>query len=114
MAGDVPPPEGLPTAYLNTIIAGAVAILIALIVVLSMIVTRLSKYIRLRDDISEDDKEYVKQRNPMEMIRNKAFIGIVVAIFTAVLAKEGLDALFSIGVQQGYAPKQPIAYWYMR
>jgi hypothetical protein len=109
-AGTTPEPDGLPTGYLNTIIAGAVVLLIALIVVLSMIVSRLSKYIRLRDDISEEDKEYVKQRNPMEMIRNKAFIGIVVAVLTMVLAKEGLDSLFDIGVQQGYAPKQPIAY----
>jgi len=109
-AGATPEPEGLPTSYLNAIMAGAVVLLIALIVVLSMIVSKLSKYIRLRDDISEEDKEYVKQRNPMEMIRNKAFIGIVAAVFTAVLAKEGLDALYSIGVQQGYAPKQPIAY----
>jgi len=109
-AGETTEPEGLPSSYLNAIIAGAVVLLVALIIVLSMIVTRLSKYIRLRDDISEEDKEYVKQRNPMEMIRNKAFIGIVAAVFTAVLAKEGLDALYNIGVQQGYAPKQPIAY----
>ena len=108
--GDMPEPEGLPSTYLNAIIAGAVVLLIALIIVLSMIVTRLSKYIRLRDDISEEDKEYVQQRNPMELIRNKAFIGIIAAIFTAVLAKEGLDSLFNIGVQEGYAPKQPIAY----
>ena len=109
-AGATPEPEGLPSSYLNAIIAGAVVLLVALIIVLSMIVTRLSKYISLRDDISEDDKEYVQQRNPMEIIRNKAFIGIVAAVLTAVLAKEGLDGLYNIGVQQGYAPKQPIAY----
>jgi mono/diheme cytochrome c family protein len=105
-----PPPQGLPTAYLNAIIAGAVVLLLALVIVLSLIVSRLSKYIRLRDDISAADKEYVKQRNPMEMIRNKAFIGIVAAIFTAIIAKETLDGLYSIGIQEGYAPKQPIAY----
>jgi mono/diheme cytochrome c family protein len=108
--GEIPEPDGLPSGYLNAIIAGAVALLIALIIVLSMIVIRLSKYIRLRDDISEEDKEYVQQRNPMALIRNKAFIGIVAAIFTAIIAKEGIDSLFNIGVQQGYAPKQPIAY----
>ena len=71
-----PPPEGLPAVYLNAIIVGAVVLLLALVIVLGLIVSRLSKYIRLRDDISEEDKEYVKQRNPMELIRNKAFIGI--------------------------------------
>jgi mono/diheme cytochrome c family protein len=108
--GEAAEPKGLPSAYLNAIIAGAVVLLLALIIVLSLIVSRFSKYLRLRDDISEEDKEYVKQRNPMELIRNKAFIGIVAALFTAIIAKESLDALFNIGVQEGYAPKQPIAY----
>jgi mono/diheme cytochrome c family protein len=103
-------PEGLLSRYLNTIIVGAVVLLLALIVVLFMIVSRYSRYLRLRDDISDDDKEYVQPSNIMGIIRNKAFIGIVVAVFTAVIAKEGLDALYNIGVQQGYAPKQPIAY----
>jgi len=38
------------------------------------------------------------------------FAGIMVAVITAVGAKGAIDNLYSIGVQQGYAPKQPIAY----
>jgi len=105
-----PPPEGLPTSYLNAIIIGTVVLLVLLLVVLFMIVSTLSKYISLKDDISDEDREFVETRNPMALIRNKAFIGIVVAVVTAVGFKAGIDALFNIGVQQGYAPKQPIAY----
>ena len=103
-------PEGVPSSYLNAIIIGAAVILVLLLIVLFMIVSTLSKYLRQRDDLSEEDREFVETRNPMAIIRNKAFIGIVVAILTAVVAKETIDALYHIGVQQGYAPKQPIAY----
>jgi mono/diheme cytochrome c family protein len=110
--GDIPPPppEGLPTIYLNAIIVGAIVLLVLLIVVLFMIVSTLSKYISLREDLSDEDREFVETRNPMAIIRNKAFIGIAVALLTAIVAKGSIDALYSIGVQQGYAPKQPIAY----
>ncbi len=102
--------EELPSSYLNAIIIGAAVILVLLLVVLFMIVSTLSKYLRQRDDLSEEDREFVETRNPMAIIRSKAFIGIVVAVVTAVVAKGTIDALYSIGVQQGYAPKQPIAY----
>jgi mono/diheme cytochrome c family protein len=103
-------PAGIPAAYLNAIIIGGIVLLVALLIILFMIVGALSKYINLRDDVSEEDKEFVSQWNPMTLARNKAFIGIVVAIVTAVVAKGVIDNLYSIGVQQGYAPKQPIAY----
>jgi mono/diheme cytochrome c family protein len=105
-----PEPQGSPNSYLNAIIIGSVILLVLLLVVLFMIVSTLGKYIKLRDDLTDEDRAYIETRNPMAVIRNKAFIGIVVAILTAVVAKETIDALYSIGVQQGYAPKQPIAY----
>ncbi|MEN8248948.1 MAG: c-type cytochrome [Bacteroidota bacterium] len=100
----------LPTKYINAILIGGIILLVLLLIVLFMMVSTLAKYIGQRNDISEEDKAYVEKRNPMEMIRNKAFIGIVVGILTAVIAKETIDTLYHIGVQQGYAPKQPIAY----
>ena len=103
-------PAGIPNTYLNAIIIGGLVILVVLLVILFMIVKTLGKYLSLREDVTEEDKEYVAQWNPMTLARNKAFIGILVAIGTAVVAKGAIDNLYSIGVQQGYAPKQPIAY----
>ena len=103
-------PAGIPNTYLNAIIIGGLVILVVLLVILFMIVKTLGKYLSLREDVTEEDKEYVAQWNPMTLARNKAFIGILVAIGTAVVAKGVIDNLYSIGVQQGYAPKQPIAY----
>jgi mono/diheme cytochrome c family protein len=103
-------PAGLPTSYLNAIIIGAVVMLVLLLIVLILIISTLGKYLRQRDDISDEDKEFIKTKNPLALIRNKAFIGIVAAVLTAVVGKGVIDGLYSIGVQQGYAPKQPIAY----
>jgi len=103
-------PAGIPASYLNAIIIIGVILLAALLIIMFMIVRALSKYIRLRDDIPEDEKEFAEQWNPFSLVRNKAFIGIVLAVVTTVVAKGVIDNLYSIGVQQGYAPKQPIAY----
>lgn len=103
-------PAGIPSIYLNVIIIGAIILLVLLLIVLFMIVSTLGKYIRQRDDIADEDKEFVATRSPMGIIRNKAFIGIVVAIVTAIVFKSVIDGLYNIGVQQGYAPKQPIAF----
>ena len=35
---------------------------------------------------------------------------MVIFVFVAVGLKTGIDGLFTIGVQQGYMPTQPIAY----
>lgn len=102
--------KGLPSAYINAILIGGVILLVLLLVVLFLMVTTLAKYINQRDDISEEDKAYVASRNPMTIIRSRAFIGIVVGVLTAVIAKEAIDTLYHIGIQQGYAPKQPIEY----
>lgn len=103
-------PAGVPVAYLNAIIVIGVILLVALLIIMFMIVRTLGKYINLREDIPEEEKEFAEQWNPFALARNKAFIGIVVAVVTAVVAKGVIDNLYSVGVQQGYAPKQPIAY----
>ncbi|WP_460910190.1 c-type cytochrome [Spirosoma areae] len=41
---------------------------------------------------------------------NSTLRSIVIWLFILVATKETLDGAYSVGVQQGYAPKQPIAY----
>ena len=108
--GAVAQPEGLPSTYINAILIGGIILIALLLAVLFMMVSTLAKYINQRDDISEEDKAYVARRNPMVILQSKAFIGIVVAVLTAVIAKEAIDTLYHVGVQEGYAPKQPIEY----
>ncbi|MCB0495235.1 MAG: c-type cytochrome [Cyclobacteriaceae bacterium] len=103
-------PAAIPTPYVNAIIIGAVIILIVLLVVLVMIVNTLRSFLSQKD-LSPEDAEFVaKPAGLATALRNKALIGIVTAVVTAVVVKGVIDSLYNVGVQQGYAPTQPIAY----
>ncbi|WP_266362260.1 c-type cytochrome [Tellurirhabdus rosea] len=41
---------------------------------------------------------------------NSTLRSIVIWLFAFIVAKQTVDGLYSIGIQQGYAPKQPIAF----
>ena len=41
---------------------------------------------------------------------NSTLRSVVIWLFLLVVTKESIDGLYSVGIQQGYAPKQPIAY----
>jgi len=106
--------QGGANAGLFTAIIGVlVIVLLAVLTVMAILVTTLSKYINQREGatLSEEDKEYLGQRfSLMQIVTSQAFIGIVAVIFVIFAGKATLDGLFSIGVQQGYAPDQPIKF----
>jgi len=102
--------QSIPAKYLNAILIGALIILIVLLVVLVMITSLLSQYLRQKKGLSDVDKEYVAGISIGKLVRNRAFIGIVAAVLTMIILKDVIDGLYNIGVQQGYAPKQPIAF----
>ena len=103
-------PAASPSPYINAIFIGSVVILLILLVVVVMIVAKLRKVLA-NTDLSAEDAEYIaKPDGIFATLRNKALIGIVAAVVTAVVTKGTIDALYDIGVQQGYAPTQPIKY----
>lgn len=102
---------GIPEKYLNAIAIGLVFILVLILIVLSLIVSLLVRFLKAREDISVEDKELVSSKvSLLEIVKSKAFIGLVTFVFVALIGKVVLDGLYMVGVQQGYAPKQPIAY----
>ncbi len=103
-------PAASPSPYVNAIIIGGLVVLVILLIVLAMIISKLRSYLS-NTELSEEDQEYIaKPDGIFATLRNKALIGIVIAVVTAVVTKATIDALFTIGVQQGYAPTQPIKY----
>lgn len=103
-------PAASPSPYVNAIIVGSLVVLLILLVVLAMIVSKLRRYLS-NTDLSLEDQEYIAKPDGLfAALRNKAVIGIVAAVITAVITKGTIDALFDVGVQQGYAPTQPIKY----
>ncbi|WP_111672047.1 c-type cytochrome [Algoriphagus litoralis] len=101
---------GIPSEYLTIILGVLVLVLLLILVVLGLIISVLTKYIN-KQDLPEDDKEFVSQKFELgKVFKSDAFIIIITALVIALVAKTAIDGLYSVGVQQGYAPSQPIAF----
>jgi mono/diheme cytochrome c family protein len=101
---------GVPSSYLNAILGGMILILVLMVVILGLIVTSLKKYLNQKE-LSEEDEQVVNSPYTLSTItRSSGFIFLVTFIVAAVGFKTTIDGLYSIGVQQDYQPKQPIAF----
>lgn len=101
---------GIPNEYLGIILGVLAFVLVLILIVLGLIVTVLTKYIN-KQDLPEDEKEFVAQKYDFaKVFKSDAMIILVTALVIAFTAKTAIDGLYSIGVQQGYTPAQPIAF----
>ena len=103
-------PQGVPAAYLNIILIGMIIILILLVVILGFLVSSLKRFLDQKQ-LTEEDKEFV--HSPISggsILSSRGFIFIVFFIGAGLGFKAVINGLYSIGVQQGYAPRQPIAF----
>jgi mono/diheme cytochrome c family protein len=99
------------SGYFTAVLIVLVIVLVLILVVLGLIVSVLTKYLKEQKDIDPADSEVVNQRvDVIAFFKSNAFIGIVVFFFTALVLKTVIDGAFTIGVQQGYQPTQPINY----
>jgi mono/diheme cytochrome c family protein len=102
--------EAVSSSTLNIILIGMVIILVLLFVILGFLVSAIKRFLDAKD-LSEEDKEIVNgPYSAGSIVKSKGFIFVVVFLVSALTFKAVIGALFSIGVQQGYAPKQPIAF----
>ncbi|QOI98669.1 MAG: c-type cytochrome [Flammeovirgaceae bacterium] len=102
--------QGVPAAYLNAILIGMVIILVLLVVILGFLVSALKRFL-YQKTLSEEDREIVHSPITIGSItRSPGFAFLVVFIVASLGFKAVINGLYSIGIQQGYAPKQPIAF----
>ena len=102
---------GIPAAYLNIIVGALVVVLVLILIVLGLIIGVLKKYLQTKDGLTEEDEEVVNERfDLMAFFKSPTVIGIITFLVIALAAKNVIDGLYTVGVQQGYAPKQPIAF----
>jgi len=102
--------QSASSSYLNVIMIGMVIVLVLLLIVLGFLVSALKRFLDQKD-LTEEEKEIV--HSPItagSIVRSRGFMFVVVFIVAALGFKGVINGLFSIGVQQGYAPKQPIAF----
>ncbi|MCW5911868.1 MAG: c-type cytochrome [Cyclobacteriaceae bacterium] len=108
--GEKPETPGVPTGYLNAILIGLVVILVLLLIILGLIINALKKYLDQRD-LSEEDKEVVHSKYTINsFVKSSGFIFIVIFLVASVTFKNVIDGLYTIGIQQNYQPRQPIAF----
>ncbi|MFD2202210.1 c-type cytochrome [Shivajiella indica] len=101
---------GIPSEYLTIILGVLVVVLLLILIVLGLIISILTKYLS-NQKLDEEDKEFLEQKFDFKKIlRSDAFVIIITALVMALVVKTALDELYTIGVQQGYAPAQPIAF----
>ena len=102
---------GISSTYLSIIVGALVVVLLLVLLVLVLVLTVLSKYLGQREDLDEADREIIKGGPGFgQIVRSRGFLGMIIFLFVAIVAKTLLDGLFTIGVQQGYQPEQPIAF----
>jgi len=108
-----PPPGGEPTGgapYLNVILIGMIIILILLVVILGFLLSAIKRFLDQRT-LTEEEKEIVHSPITVGSVTSsRGFIFVVAFLVAALGFKTIINGLYSIGVQQGYAPKQPIAF----
>ncbi|MBA4054333.1 MAG: cytochrome C [Marivirga sp.] len=108
--GQQPSDQGLPSTYLNVILIGMLLILVLLLVILGFLVSALKRFLDQKE-LSAEDKEVVHSPITIGSItRSSGFMFVVLFIVAALGFKAVINGLYSVGVQQGYAPKQPIAF----
>lgn len=112
--GPTPSPTSGPSELFTFVLVALLVVMLLVLGVLLAIVTILSKAVtpvttaegtpiatpfgqRLRTGLSS-------------AFNNSTLRSIVIWLFLLVATKETIDGAYSIGIQQGYAPKQPIAY----
>ncbi len=102
---------GVSEEFLMVIIVILIVILLSIIVALTLLMGLMKRFVDSRDDISEEEREYISPGfNLVAMLRSKPFVNTVVLLFVLFALKSGIDGLYSVGIQQGYAPTQPINF----
>jgi len=102
--------QGVPSTYLNVILIGMVIILVLLLIVLGFLVSAIKRFINQKN-LTEEEADVVNSPISIGSVtRSSGFIFVVMFIVAALGFKAVINGLFSVGVQQGYAPKQPIAF----
>ncbi len=99
------------SVYIVILFVALLVVLAMILVALFILVKTLTRYLIMQKGLKEEEKNELEgSLNPLEFTRKPAFIWVMVFLVTAIVMKGLLDNLYIIGVQQDYAPTQPIAF----
>jgi cytochrome c2 len=102
-----------PSELFTIVLVALLIVMVLVLGVLLAIATILSKAVTPATAEGTQTQSSFAQRlrqGLSDTVNNSTIRSIVIWLFLLVVAKETIDGAYSIGIQQGYAPKQPIAY----
>lgn len=103
--------SGIPSQLVNIILVGLIVVLLLILVVLAIMIRFIQRYIYEKKELTEEDREIVNEKfDLMALLKSPTVIGLVTFLVVALAAKNVIDGLYIIGVQQGYQPEQPIPF----
>ncbi|MFQ3576526.1 MAG: c-type cytochrome, partial [Cytophagales bacterium] len=108
----VPQASRVDNSLLNTILIAFIAVIAVLILVLLAVLNVLRKYLVQREtELTEEEAYLVNQKFSLKPIfESTGFKFTLTFLVIGFIGKSSLDWMMGIGMQQGYAPKQPIAF----
>ncbi|WP_229201780.1 cytochrome c3 family protein [Arsenicibacter rosenii] len=101
-----------PSNLFTFVLVALLVVMLLVLGVLLAIVSILSKAVTPAGGEGTTEAPFMQRLRDglTNTINNPVARSIVIWIFLFVVVKSTLDGLYGIGIQQGYAPKQPIAY----
>ncbi len=103
-----------PSNLFTVVLVALLVVMLLVLGVLLVIVTILSKAVTpvrvVADGVQTTPLGQRLSEGMSRAFHNSTLRSIVIWLFLLVVTKATLDGAFGIGIQQGYAPKQPIAY----
>ncbi|WP_461150841.1 c-type cytochrome [Spirosoma pulveris] len=112
-AGGAGPSTGGPSELFTFVLVALLIVMLLVLGVLLAIVTILSKAVTPATADGTLAASSFGQRlktGLSDAFNNPTLRSIVIWLFLLVVTKATIDGAYSVGIQQGYAPKQPIAY----
>lgn len=108
--GSNPTPAG-DGGYFNVLLVVLLFVLVLIFTVLLLLLSVINRFLNQKTDLNEADLELVNQKfEPIKVFNSRPFLVGVALIFALVSLKATIDGLVDVGVQQGYAPTQPIPF----
>jgi cytochrome c553 len=107
------PASESPSGLFTAVLVALLVVMLLVLGVLLVLVTILSKAVGSTPAGDTDQTTPFLQRlksNLSAAASNSILRSIVLWLFVFVVTKQTFDGLYSVGVSQGYAPKQPIAF----
>ncbi len=103
---------GVDAGFINIVLSGFIAVMILIVITLAIVISVLKKYLAQNEELlTESEKYLTTQKFDFNAIfRSTGFRFTLIFLLIGTIGKTSVDYLTSIGMQQGYAPKQPIPF----